>query len=166
LICLLAGCAASPPPPIKAAPPRASPAPSAAPSEPDPFDRPKSESETTIIREPELDTEPLTCSGEVSEKLNQELGIRAGETKLCYEKLLSRNPDARGRMLVGATFDERGNVASYRVEEGAFGDSEFSACVDRIVGRAVHDTPPEKGCVNVQIPLNYQPTSEGSEGTP
>jgi hypothetical protein len=89
-------------------------------------------------------------------KLEQALASRAIQSRQCYEKLLRKQPDAQGRMVVGLRLSKRGKVESAHLVSDDMGNAQLASCVLQRF-RAAGYPAPKSGCAEVHVPLRYEP---------
>lgn len=134
---------APPPPP----PPPPSEEPSAAPSAQTPSNAPVRSGKSACT---------LPCEGNATAALKAALAGRGGAGRRCYEKSLSQNATLRGRMTVHVRVGSNGSVCSASVSNDELHDPGLSNCIVGVF-RASSLPEPEKGCVEVDVPLNFVP---------
>lgn len=102
------------------------------------------------------------CTGQAPDGFIRAIQARAVETRRCYERALKTTPTLSGRMVVMLWIAEDGTVKA-QLGQGEIDDSGMRDCVVSTFERAI--TPqPQGGCVNVSIPLLFQPKTDA--GTP
>lgn len=97
-----------------------------------------------------------TCEGEATAALRAALAGRGGAGRRCYEKSLSQNATLRGRMTVHVRVGSNGSVCSASVTNDELHDPGLSNCIVGVF-RASNLPEPSKGCVDVDVPLNFVP---------
>lgn len=97
-----------------------------------------------------------SCSGTASGALSGEVQGRAGRARGCYERALRNNSTLQGKMSVNITVDSSGNVCAASTSGDTVGSPEVSSCVLGMF-RGQKLPAPTGGCVQMRIPLNFQP---------
>jgi hypothetical protein len=98
----------------------------------------------------------LPCEGNATAELKSALAGRGAMGRRCYEKSLSQNVTLRGRMTVHLRVGTNGTVCSANVTNDELHDPGLSNCILGVF-RASTLPSPEKGCVEVDVPLNFVP---------
>lgn len=103
--------------------------------------------------------EPATggCQGTIGPELTAEISERARATRSCYEKLLSEQPTAQGRVMIELTINSNATVSGATLSKDELAVPSFATCVTTKMRRA-YDHQPTGGCAQVRIPLVFQPT--------
>jgi len=98
------------------------------------------------------------CKGKVTGPLQAALRGRAGQSRRCYERALRLNPSLQGRLTVNTTVGSNGLVCSASIGSNSLGDQSVASCV---VGsfQGAQLPPPQGGCVNAAVPVNFVPKS-------
>jgi len=96
------------------------------------------------------------CTGTPSPKLVEAISVRVARSRSCYEELLRAVPRAQGRMLVAIRVGPTGELASAEVLQDEIGERELSSCVISSI-RGAPLPAPESGCVDINVPLRFQP---------
>jgi hypothetical protein len=96
------------------------------------------------------------CAGEATAALRSALRAKAGQAQGCYERALRQNSTLQGRLSLGVRVGPAGQVCSASVLSNGLGDPGIAGCVLQMF-RSGSFPPPEKGCVDTQVPLNFQP---------
>lgn len=98
------------------------------------------------------------CKGKVTGTLQAALRGRAGQARRCYERALRLNPSLQGRMTINVTVGSNGQVCSASIGSNSLGDQSVATCV---VGsfQGAQLPPPQGGCVNAAVPVNFVPKS-------
>jgi outer membrane biosynthesis protein TonB len=97
------------------------------------------------------------CKGTVPSALNAALGAKGGAARGCYERALRQNSMLQGKIMVGVRVGAQGQVCSANVVSNTV-DSGVGSCVAGIF-KTSSFPPPNGGCVDVQVPLNFVPKS-------
>jgi hypothetical protein len=84
------------------------------------------------------------------------LAGRGGAGRRCYEKALGQNPMLRGRMTVHVKVGTNGSVCSAGVATDELHDPGLTNCIMGVF-RSSTLPEPTKGCVEVDVPLNFVP---------
>jgi hypothetical protein len=98
----------------------------------------------------------VACSGAATRELAEELRMRALETKPCYEQALRENPKLAGRLVVALRVEADGSVSKPAIRQDGVGSERLARCVWQVFVRRMA-SPPERGCVDVMVPLNFKP---------
>ncbi len=88
---------------------------------------------------------------------------RAGEARGCYERALKEDPKLAGRAVVRLRIREDGNVDSVQIQNSEISNAGFADCLTSLL-RAPLSVGPQGGCVNVALPLNFQPKTQPDGG--
>jgi hypothetical protein len=96
------------------------------------------------------------CEVEASSQLQAALRAKAGLARGCYERALRQNSMLQGRLRVGVKIGPAGNVCAANVVSNELGDPGVASCVIQMF-RSGSFPAPGKGCVDAQVPLNFQP---------
>jgi TonB family protein len=99
-----------------------------------------------------------TCSkcteGISSSALNSKMQALAGSAQGCYNRAL-RTSAASGKITVSVQVGSTGSVCSASISNDTVGSGEISSCVlNRFKTASL--PPPEKGCVTIQVPINFK----------
>jgi TonB family protein len=74
----------------------------------------------------------------------------------CYEELLRRDRDARGKMLVDLRVEEDGSICHAGVLESSFEDELFHTCIlDHVRAWTIPGRP--DGPLQIHIPFSFKP---------
>lgn len=103
--------------------------------------------------------EPATggCQGTIGPELTAEISERAKTTRSCFEKLLSEQPTAHGRVMIELTINTNATVSGATLSKDELAVPSFATCVTTKM-RRTYDHQPTGGCAHVRIPLAFQPT--------
>jgi len=85
------------------------------------------------------------------------------EVRHCYDQALVRQPDLSGRVEIGFTIAETGNVAASVVESTTVRDPAVGTCIAEAVRRWTFPRPNDGGPVVVRYPFVLTPDGEPSE---
>ncbi len=96
------------------------------------------------------------CKGTAPSALQGALRAKAGSARGCYERALRQNAMLQGRIVVGMRVGAQGQVCSANVAQNSLGDPGVASCVLGIM-RSSSLPPPQGGCVDVQVPMNFVP---------
>jgi hypothetical protein len=96
------------------------------------------------------------CNGEVTAALKSALAGRGGSGRRCYEKSLAQNALLRGRMTMHVRVGANGSVCSANVTNDELRDPGLSNCIIGVFRSSLLPAP-DKGCVEVDVPLNFVP---------
>lgn len=120
--------------------------------------------EATVAHDEEAPESPETGETSVDgqghlDKLVIQRIVRAhiNEIKVCYERLLERDPEATGRLEVRFTVDDGGDVAAATITDGNLDDLALRSCVTTAVQRWKFPKPEGGGKVVVTYPFNFDP---------
>lgn len=94
------------------------------------------------------------CTGSAGGDLKSALAARAAGARSCYNTALRRNSTLEGKMTVGVRVSPAGSVCSVSISNNTLGDAAVAACVSAQF-RASKFPPPEGGCVDTAVPLNF-----------
>jgi hypothetical protein len=95
------------------------------------------------------------CPGTPGNALMAELRAVAAQTRACYERALKANPKLEGRLAVALRVLEDGRACRAELADDALqGDAEFQRCLLDTFARQY--PPPQAGCVNTMVPLNFR----------
>jgi TonB family protein len=97
-----------------------------------------------------------SCQGEATSTLRAQLGAKAAMARGCYERALRNNSQLQGRVRVSVRVSPNGLVCSARVTQNELGDAGVTGCVLQIF-RSSSFAPPKGGCVDVEVPLRFEP---------
>ena len=99
------------------------------------------------------------CNGRENASLIAALRGKGGQARSCYERALRTNSTLQGRMTLRVTVGATGEVCSAAVGTDGLGDPGVTNCV---LGqfRAASFPPPQGGCVNTEVPLNFVPKKQ------
>jgi outer membrane biosynthesis protein TonB len=96
------------------------------------------------------------CDGKVTSVLQSALQAKGFQGRGCYERALRQNPLLEGRLGIQVRVGPQGQVCSANVTADSFRDPGVSSCVLQLF-RSASLPPPNGGCVDVQVPLNFIP---------
>jgi len=96
------------------------------------------------------------CAGQATGQLKAALQGKAGASRRCYERALLQNSTLQGRMMLGVRVGADGRVCSASVTQNGIGDPGLANCVVGIF-RNASLPPPQGGCVDTQVPMNFVP---------
>ena len=86
--------------------------------------------------------------------LNSALQGAGGSARGCYNRALQKNAGASGKINVAVQVGASGEVCSAAITTDTVGSPDVSRCVlSRFQGKSF--PKPDKGCVTVNIPLNF-----------
>jgi hypothetical protein len=94
------------------------------------------------------------CEGTETGPLLSALAAKGGQVRSCYTKALSNDPTLRGRMTLNVRVGVDGQVCSASVGNNALGSQTVADCVLKRF-RAGSFPPPQGGCVDAIVPLNF-----------
>lgn len=150
----------APPAPPHAASAQAAPTFEAAPPPPPPVDSADAGSPAKKILRKRVSTSGGTCSGEcdgtVTGALRSALATTGARAQGCYERGLRQNPNLQGRLMVKVRVGPSGEVCSAGVASDGLGDTGVTSCVVQKFQAGTYPTP-VNGCVDVQVPLRFEP---------
>jgi hypothetical protein len=95
-----------------------------------------------------------TCNGTLSAEGMGALRTKGGQARGCYNRALRQDSTLAGKMSLQVRISPSGNVCSVQVTEDTLGDSAVTTCVTQMF-RAGKFPPPEGGCVDASVPLNF-----------
>jgi hypothetical protein len=94
------------------------------------------------------------CEGKETGPLLSALAAKGGQVRSCYTRALGNDPTLQGRMTVNIRVGVDGRVCSASVSKNALGSPTVADCVlERF--RAGSFPPPQGGCVDAIVPLNF-----------
>lgn len=96
------------------------------------------------------------CKGTVPAGLNGALRAKAGAARGCYERALRQNAMLQGKIVVGVRVGPQGQVCSANIVSNSLGDPGVASCTLGMF-RSSSLPPPNGGCVDVQVPMNFVP---------
>lgn len=96
------------------------------------------------------------CTGQVPGVLRAQLGAKAAQARPCYERALRQNAHLQGRMKVALRVGPNGNICSANVTMNEVGDPGIATCVVQMF-RSSTFAAPQDGCVDVEVPLRFEP---------
>ena len=91
------------------------------------------------------------------EQVTHAIRSRVAAIRRCYERTLSSNPSARGRLVVGFQVQGSGAFSQVTVQENATGDAELAACVTSLLGRLRVSEGPTGGAASFRYPFVFEP---------
>ena len=85
--------------------------------------------------------------------------IRANiaQPRTCYQELLKRQPDARGKMIVGLTIGVDGRVRTAQVADSTINDGLMRGCLTSKLKSMKFPNPRGEEPVKVQYPFTFAP---------
>ena len=99
------------------------------------------------------------CTGTATGGMKTDISTRAGNARGCYERALRANPNIQGKMTLNVRVDSLGGICSASISNDSVGSGEVQACVLGMF-RGQRVTAPTGGCVDVSVPLNFQPKNK------
>jgi TonB family protein len=96
------------------------------------------------------------CAGNSTPALEGQLAGLGRTARRCYDQALTNNPELKGRIMVSVRVGSSGQVCSAKIASNGTGDAALGACVAQKYQGAQLPAP-QKGCVDVQVPLNFVP---------
>jgi hypothetical protein len=100
-----------------------------------------------------------SCNGNASGGTTGDIQGRAGAARGCYERALRQNSTLQGRMQVSLRVDPSGTICSASIAGDTVGSPDVSSCVLGMF-RGQHVSPPTGGCVDLNVPLSFQPKNK------
>ena len=91
------------------------------------------------------------------EQVTRAIRARVAGIRRCYERTLTSNPSARGRLVVGFQVQGSGGFSNVSIEENGTGDAELGACVTSIIGRLRVSEGPTGGPASFRYPFVFEP---------
>jgi hypothetical protein len=82
---------------------------------------------------------------------------RIGAIRRCYERTLTSNPAARGRVVVSFRVEMSGAFSGVSVVENATSDPQLAACMTGIFQRMRVTAGPDGGAVAFRYPFVFEP---------
>lgn len=95
------------------------------------------------------------CQGTIGTELAAQISERARTTRSCYERLLSEQPTAQGRVVIELAINANATVSGARLSKDELAVPAFATCILTKV-RQTYDHQPSGGCAEVRIPLVFQ----------
>lgn len=105
------------------------------------------------------------CHGAIDESLQHQLAGRAAQVRFCYEKLLSREPQREGRLMVTVRLSETGTIERARITLDELADPETADCALESFKDPLNGTP-TGGCAIVNVPLRFKVKKAEPQVTP
>jgi outer membrane biosynthesis protein TonB len=96
------------------------------------------------------------CTGTAPAALQGALRAKAGAARGCYERALRQNAMLQGKLMVAVRVGPQGQICSANVVNDSLGDPGVASCVLGMI-RSSSVPPPNGGCVDVQVPMNFVP---------
>ena len=160
LVLAIGGCAGSPKPEsdsVEVAKPDASTSDTPAPT--------RIEAEPDAARPTDECAAGHVCAGTLSPSSGQELRLVAAQTRGCYERALRTNAKLSGRLKVQLRIQPNGQSCTPQLVDSEIElDDAFRGCLLAIFGRSY--PRPEGGCVDVLVPVNFQPKNAAGGSPP
>lgn len=97
-----------------------------------------------------------TCSGVSTPDLERTLAIRARQARRCYEKELANDNTLRGRIVLAVRVGSNGSLCSTAIAANELGPT-IGQCVLNVFRQPGAVPSPKKGCVDVKIPIAFEP---------
>lgn len=94
------------------------------------------------------------CAGKMTPALQSALASRGAMARSCYNTALRNNPNLEGKMTMSVRLSPSGAVCSAYVSSNSLGDQSVAGCVSAKF-RAGNFPPPDGGCINANVPLNF-----------
>ena len=104
------------------------------------------------------------CSGSQTPELVAAAMSRAGRAKPCYDRALGAGRAVRGRMQVRIRVLGDGAVCEPQVLASELPE-DMTKCVAQVLGGASYP-PPSGGCLDVVVPLTFEPRDADAGGAP
>jgi hypothetical protein len=98
------------------------------------------------------------CTGTAPAALQGALRAKAGAARGCYERALRQNPMLQGKIMVAVRVGAQGQICSANIASNTLGDPGVASCVLGMM-RSSSLPPPNGGCVDVQVPMNFIPNT-------
>jgi outer membrane biosynthesis protein TonB len=98
------------------------------------------------------------CTGTVPAALQGALRAKAGAARGCYERALRQNAMLQGKIMVAVRVGAQGQICSASIVSNTLGDPGVASCVLGMI-RSSSLPPPNGGCVDVQVPMNFVPST-------
>jgi hypothetical protein len=95
------------------------------------------------------------CTGD-SALTRSGLSGKAGQARGCYERALRNNNTLSGRLTMSVRVGPQGQVCSASVASNTLGDPGVASCVAQMF-RSSSFPPPQGGCMDAQVPMNFVP---------
>jgi hypothetical protein len=94
------------------------------------------------------------CAGKMTPSLSSALASRGAMARNCYNTALRNNPNLEGKMMMSVRLSPSGSICSAHVSSNSLGDQAVASCVSAKF-RAGNFPPPDGGCINANVPLNF-----------
>ncbi len=96
-----------------------------------------------------------SCTGD-SALTRSGLSGKAGQARGCYERALRNNNTLAGHLTIAVRVGPQGQVCSASVASNSLGDPGVASCVVQMF-RSSSFPPPQGGCMDAQVPMNFVP---------
>jgi outer membrane biosynthesis protein TonB len=104
------------------------------------------------------------CEGRPTPELANAVMARGGQTRLCYNRALGADRSLRGKVRVRVRVQSDGSVCEARIVASDM-PAEMTACLTQVLGGSAYP-PPDGGCIDVEVPLSFEPQGGGDAGAP
>lgn len=94
------------------------------------------------------------CEGTLSAEGQSALRAKGGQARGCYNRALRQDATLTGKMTLSVRIGPTGNVCSASVIEDSLNDPAVATCVTQMF-RSGKFPPPQGGCAQVNVPLNF-----------
>jgi hypothetical protein len=105
------------------------------------------------------------CHGFIDESLQHQLAGRAAQVRFCYEKLLRREPQREGRLMVTVRLSETATIDRARITLDELADPETADCALASFKEPLNGTV-AGGCAIVNVPLRFMIKKPEPQVTP
>ena len=95
------------------------------------------------------------CRGSINESLQHQLAGRAAQVRFCYERLLGREPQREGRMMVTVRLSEGGTIDRAWITLDELADPETAECALASFKEPL-DGDITGNCALVNVPLRFK----------
>ncbi|HEX2872556.1 MAG TPA: hypothetical protein VHP33_14905 [Polyangiaceae bacterium] len=95
------------------------------------------------------------CHGLIDEPLQQQLAGRAAKVRFCYERLLSRDPQREGRLMVTVKLSGVGTIDRAWITLDELADPETTECALASFKEPLNGSI-TGGCAIVNVPLRFK----------
>lgn len=96
------------------------------------------------------------CSGSDTGALRAALAATGARAQGCYERGLRQNPNLQGKLMVRVRVGPNGDVCSAGLASDGLGDPGVTTCVLQKFQAGSYPAP-ANGCVDIQVPLRFEP---------
>ncbi len=109
------------------------------------------------------------CTGRAGSALVEALSFRARQAHRCYDNALAQDKSIRGKVIVRVRLGADGRVCDVNAQSEDAAMADVATCVAgfyRANTAARSFPPPDDGCIDVAVPINFVPRGEQSGSAP